>query len=289
MAQTQSSRVLCLVILKAFSVSRRFDPSNQTPIAMTAPRVSVITVAYNSAATITDTLKSVNQQTYPDIEHLVIDGGSSDDTLALVKTHGARVTKLLSEPDCGIYDAMNKGIRLASGDIIGFINSDDFYASPSVLQTVASVFVDPKIQACWGDLCYVKQYNTDQIIRYWQSSSFLPGLFARGWCPPHPTLFVRRQVFERFGMFNLSYRIAADMELMARLIEVHRIQGYYIPQVLVHMRMGGTTNRSLRNIVNQNREIWRALRAHRLAPSLLSFVTRKLISRARQFVRRASA
>ncbi len=252
-------------------------------------KISVITVTYNSAATITDTLKSVEEQTFQNVEHIVVDGGSSDATLKLVSAHGSRVSKLLSEPDQGIYDAMNKGIRLATGDVIGFINSDDFYASSQSLQAVADVFADAKVQACWGDLCYVKQYNTDQIIRYWQSSSFSPGLFARGWCPPHPTLFVRRQVFERIGGFDINYRIAADMELMARLLEVHRIPGQYIPQVLVHMRMGGTTNRSLRNIVNQNREIWRALRAHRLAPSLLPFVTRKLIERARQFVRRASA
>lgn len=250
-------------------------------------RISVITVCFNSAASIADTLESVAAQTYPTIEHIVIDGASTDDTVSIVRSRGGRVAHLVSEPDLGIYDAMNKGIGLATGEVIGFINSDDFYPSPTILETVASAFEDPRIQACWGDLCYVRQHDTSQVVRYWRSSSFQPGLFARGWCPPHPTLFLRREVFERFGAFDLSYPIAADMELMARLIEVQGICGRYIPKVLVHMRLGGTTNRSVRNIVRQNREIWHALKAHRLNPSLPSFIARKLISRGRQYFMRA--
>ncbi len=219
----------------------------------------------------------------------MVDGASSDATLDVVGAHTQSWRHVVSEPDDGIYDAMNKGINLASGDVIGFINSDDFYASPTVLEIVAAAFVDPEVQACWGDLCYVKQHQPSRIVRYWRSSLFLPGAFARGWCPPHPTFFVRREVLERFGAFDLNFRIAADMELMARLIEVHRIRAVYIPQVLVHMRMGGTTNRSLRNILRQNREIWAALKLHRLNPSLPSFIGRKLAARARQFMARPSA
>jgi len=181
---------------------------------------------------------------------------------------------------------MNKGIALARGDIIGFINSDDFYPSADVLQRVAEVFKDRSVEGCYGDLSYVSQGDASSVVRYWRSSPFTPGLFSRAWCPPHPTLFVRRDVYERLGGFDLRYPIAADMELMARFIEVHRIRTVYLNQVLVHMRLGGTTNRSLRNIVQQNREIWRALKAHRLNPSLLSFVGSKLVSRGRQFLAR---
>lgn len=249
-------------------------------------KISIVTVCFNSAAHIADALRSVDRQTWSDIEHLVIDGASTDTTLSVVAAHPQPWRRVVSEPDHGIYDAMNKGIAASTGDIVGFINSDDFYASPTVLATVAAAFADPAVQACWGDLCYVRQDAPEQIVRYWRSSPFRAGLFARGWCPPHPTLFVRREVFARCGSFDLSYRIAADMELMARLIEVHRIRGKYIPEVLVHMRLGGTTNRSVRNIVQQNREIWRALTAHRLRPSVVSFVGRKLLSRGRQFLAR---
>jgi glycosyltransferase involved in cell wall biosynthesis len=249
-------------------------------------KISIITVSRNSVDFIAAALESVNRQTWRNLEHWVIDGASSDATLDVVGAHIQSWRHVVSEPDDGIYDAMNKGIRFATGDVIGFINSDDFYASPTVLESVASMFQDSEVQACWGDLCYVRQLEPSKIVRYWRSSSFVPGSFARGWCPPHPTFFVRREVLERFGAFDLNFPIAADMELMARLIEVHRIRSIYIPHVLVHMRMGGTTNRSVRNIWQQNREIWAALKLHRLNPSLLSFVGRKLLARARQFMSR---
>jgi glycosyltransferase involved in cell wall biosynthesis len=249
-------------------------------------KISIITVAYNSAATIADTLTSVASQSHRDIEHIVIDGASTDNTLDVVRAHGRHLTSLVSEHDQGIYDAMNKGLRLASGDVIGFINSDDLYASAVAIANVVKVFSDPTIDACYGDLCYVKRDDIQSVVRYWRSSDFEPGLFARGWCPPHPTLFVRRKVYEQFGGFDLRYKIAADTELMARLLEVHRIKVHYLPEVLVNMRMGGTTNRNWSNIVLQNREIWRALKVHDLRPSLVGFLTGKLWSRGRQFVTR---
>jgi glycosyltransferase involved in cell wall biosynthesis len=249
-------------------------------------KISVVTVCYNSAAHIADALKSVEMQTWQNREHVIVDGASRDDTMRIVASHTQVWRRAVSEPDQGIYDAMNKGIGLTTGEVVGFINSDDFYASPDVLAKVAAVFEDPGVQGCWGDLCYVRKDQPAQVVRYWRSSEFRPGLFACGWCPPHPTLFLRRSVLEQFGRFDLAYRIAADMELMARLIEVHRIRTKYIPDVLVHMRMGGTSNRSLGNVWQQNREIWRALQVHRLSPSLLSFAGRKLAARARQFLAR---
>jgi glycosyltransferase involved in cell wall biosynthesis len=250
-------------------------------------KISVVTVTWNSAATVADTLRSVNAQTHPDVEHVVVDGGSTDATLAIVRAEGRRVAHIVSERDRGIYDAMNKGIRLATGDVIGLINSDDFYASDDALATVAATFAaEPGLDAVYGDLCYVRPDDTTRIVRYWRSAPFAPGRFARGWAPPHPTLFVRRQVYERHGLFDLDYPIAADFELMARLLEVHRVRVRHLPKVLVHMRTGGTTNRSLRNIVRQNREILRALKRHGLSRSAPGFFVAKLLSRGRQFVAR---
>ena len=249
-------------------------------------KFSVITVSYNSAATITDTLVSVGSQKHAELEHIVIDGGSSDATLAIVKAHGKRVSYAISEPDRGIYDAMNKGICVATGDVVGFLNSDDFYPNADVLSKVADAFADPAIQACWGDLCYVRQDNPKKIARYWKSSVFTPNAFARSWCPPHPTFFVRRNLLDHKGAFDLRYKIAADMELMARLIEVQGISCHYIPSVLVHMRLGGTTNRNLKNIFAQNMEIWAALHQHHLAPSMFQFFFNKFVSRLRQFLTR---
>ena len=249
-------------------------------------KISVITVCYNSDRTIADTLRSVRSQTYSDIEHIIIDGGSKDETLTVVAADAMLNHKLVSEKDEGIYDAMNKGIALCSGDIIGFINSDDFYPSPDVLSHVAKAFETTNADCIYGDLCYVQQYDVSRIVRYWKSCFFKAGLFENGWCPPHPTFFVRRSVYQRLGGFNLDYKIAADVELMARLLAAGRISSSYIPEVLVHMRMGGTTNRNLGNIVKQNLEIRRGLLANGLRFSWPNFVCGKLLARALQFVHR---
>lgn len=250
------------------------------------PKISVITVCYNSQTHIADTLKSVDIQTLQDREHIIVDGASKDNTIDIVAQHSHPTRRVVSEPDKGIYDAMNKGLGLARGDIVGYINSDDFYPTPTVLECVAESFDDPSVDAVYGDLCYVKQHDATAIVRYWRSSPFTPGLFSRAWCPPHPTLFVRRSVYERLGGYDLRFPIAADMELMARYMEVHSIKTLHLSKVLVHMRMGGTTNRSLRNILQQNREIWRALAAHHLQPSPLKFIAGKISSRGRQFFTR---
>lgn len=251
-------------------------------------KISVITVAFNAAQTIDAAMRSVLTQTHPDIEYIVIDGGSTDGTQACVARHASRLAHFVSEPDRGIYDAMNKGIGLASGDVIGFINADDFYASEGALAKVADQFRHPGVDGCYGNLCYVKEFDTQSVVRYWRSSEFRPGFFASGWCPPHPTFFVRRKIYERFGRFDLSYRIAADVELMMRFLEVNHVRARYLPEVLVKMRMGGTTNKSLKNIAKQNGEILRALKMHGLAANPLVFFGKKIISRGRQFVTKPS-
>lgn len=246
-------------------------------------KLSIITVCYNSDKTIGHTLRSVSEQTYGFVEHIIVDGGSKDNTLSVVADEGGHVAKLVSERDNGIYDAMNKGISMATGEIIGFINADDFYASTDVLAKVAAVFNDSSVDVCYGDLCYVGQNDTSTVVRYWKSSDFKPTDFEVGWCPPHPTFFVRREVYDRFGVFDMSYKIAADVELMMRVLEVHKVQFKYIPEVIVKMRMGGTTNRSLFNIIKQNKEILRALRLHGLRSSVVRLLSHKLISRGLQF------
>ena len=249
-------------------------------------KISIITVCYNSEKTIGDTLRSVFEQNYENIEHIIIDGGSTDRTLAVLATAGAHVAKIVSEPDNGIYDAMNKGIALATGDVIGFINADDFYPTPEVLALVASAFESSGADCCYGDLCYVQQDDVSKTVRYWRSAPFSPGLFDRGWCPPHPTFFVRREVCVRLGGFDLSFNIAADFELMMRYLEAAQITSRYIPQVLVKMRLGGITNRSLINIFKQNIEIRRALSNIGRRSSLVGFLFNKLFIRAIQFISR---
>lgn len=248
--------------------------------------ISVITVCYNSAKTIGHTLRSVREQTHGGTQHIVVDGGSEDETLAIIRTEVTNNKILISEKDKGIYDAMNKGIALATGDVIGFINADDFYPSPDVLSKVAAAFESSSADCCYGDLCYVQQNDVSRIVRYWKSCIYKPGLFEKGWCPPHPTFFVRREVYQRLGGFSFDYKIAADVELMARFLATGRITSHYIPEVLVHMRMGGTTNRNISNIFKQNLEIRRGLQANGLRFLWPRFVWNKLCSRASQFVRR---
>lgn len=252
-------------------------------------KVTIITVSYNSELTIRDTIKSVLAQDYSNVEYIVIDGASNDNTMDIIREFGDRIDTVISEPDNGIYDGMNKGIRAASGDVVGFINSDDFYPSSSILTDVMQVFSDPSIDVSYGDLCYVKPDDIHSIVRYWQSSDFIPGSFHHGWCPPHPTFFVRRKIYEQLGLFDLNYQIAADVEIMMRLLEIHNVKAAYLPAVLVHMRLGGETNRSIGNIIRQNQEIWRALKAHGQKPSLFRFISGKVLSRGKQFVVRPSS
>ena len=250
-------------------------------------KITIITVAFNAAETIADTLRSVSEQTYEDIEHILIDGASKDATLSVAKAHGAHLAKCISEPDRGIYDAMNKGIAMATGDVIGFLNADDFYASRDAVKTIAAAFTDPDIDACYGDLLYVSKTNPSSIVRYWRSSIYERGSFRKGWCPPHPTFFVRRKVYEINGGFSLEYKIAADAEIMFRLLEVKRIKATYIPKTIVKMRTGGESNKSIRNVISQNREIIRFMNtSNGKKVSLVYFLWHKTFSKVTQFIAR---
>ncbi len=245
-------------------------------------KISVITVAYNGEKTIADTLDAVAIQTHTDVEHLVIDGASQDGTVEIVRSHANPKIRLLSEPDKGIYDAMNKGLALACGEIVGFLNSDDFYADSTVLAKIASAFQDPAVDACYADLVYVTQDNS-RVVRYWKSKPFIKGDFAKGWCPAHPTFYVRKSVIERLGLFDREFKLAADFEFMVRYLERDKIPAVYIPHVLVRMRLGGATNQSWKNIVLQNKEIFAALRKNGVPFSSMWFVANKVVSRLWQF------
>lgn len=242
-------------------------------------RVSVITVSFNSESTIADTIRSVASQMFPDIEHLVIDGLSNDDTVNVVEANRHPNLVLTSEPDAGIYDAMNKGLTRATGDIIGFLNADDFFSDAEVLTRIAKAFeADPCIEACFGDLVYVTEDNR-KVVRYWKSQPYEMGCFARGWSPAHPTFYIRRSALNRLGQFDLNYRLAADTEFMMRYLERGGVQSRHIPHVQVRMRLGGATNHSWRNIARQNREILQACKKNSIPYSLSSFVFYKLASR----------
>lgn len=245
-------------------------------------RFSIVTAVRNREATIAQAIASVRAQSHAYIEHIVIDGASTDATLAVVEKARHRFMRLVSEPDGGIYDALNKGILLASGDIIGVLHSDDFFAHGQVIEKVAAAFSDPGILAVYGDLDYVSAANQHKIVRHWRSSDFNPGKLRRGWMPPHPTLFLRREVFERHGLYDQSYRIAADYEAVLRYFGREDLRPVYIPEVLVKMRLGGESNRSLGRILRKSREDYRALKTNRIGG--IGALAWKNFSKVPQFV-----
>jgi len=247
-------------------------------------KITIITVCYNSGKTIEETLQSVKAQRYSNVEYIIIDGGSTDNTLEIIQSFRSNIHQIISEPDKGIYDAMNKGIALATGDVIGLLNADDIYANDNVLTHVAKAFQDPMLDACFSDLIYFSSHSPDKVLRYWRGSAFRPGLFAKGWCPAHPTFFVRRGVYDRFGVFDISYKGGNDVELMMRFLEKHRIRSEYLPEVMVKMRAGGVSNNSVKGIVQQNRQILIAAKKLDIAISPWLFILHKVLSRLTQWI-----
>ncbi len=229
-------------------------------------KVSIITATYNSEKTVRDTIECILNQTYKDIEYIIIDGDSKDNTLNIVKSYEGKIDKIISEPDKGIYDAMNKGIQQATGDIIGILNSDDFYASNSVLEEVVQTLKETNADTLYGDLVYVNPENTNKIIRNWKAGSFLKQRFIKGWMPPHPTFFVRKNIYAQFGTFDISFGISADYELMLRFLYKNNISTTYLPKMLVKMRAGGESNFSLQNRLRANKEDRKAWKRNGLKP-----------------------
>lgn len=248
-------------------------------------RLSLITACWNSARTIGDTVRSVNEQSLPDLEYLVIDGASTDDTMAIVAREGRRVTAAVSEPDRGIFDAYNKGIARSTGDVIGFLNSDDFYASPTVLADVMAAFEDETIDVVYGDLTYVDPVNTDKIERVWRSRPPTKANIARGHHPAHPTLFLRRRVYNQAGVFDLGYRQAGDVEFMMRVFHTLDLKWVYLPKIMVRMRSGGATGGNFASLIRQNRAVRKAQVDLGIRYPLVGFALHKIMDRFQQRLR----
>ena len=247
-------------------------------------KISVITATFNSASTIESTLLSIINQDYQNKELIVIDGGSTDETLSIIEKYKSSISIIISEKDNGIYDALNKGISLATGDVIAILHSDDFYIHNKVISNVIETFINFKSDSVYGDLIYVDRFDTNRIIRKWISGNYKHGKFIQGWMPPHPSFFVKKECYDRYGKFNLSLKSSADYELMLRFLHKHKITTVYLNEFLVKMRIGGQSNVSLLNRLKANREDKLAWKLNNIKPAFYTLLfkpLRKLI----QFIR----
>lgn len=246
-------------------------------------KISVITVVFNGEKTIRETIESVLSQDYAEVEYIVVDGNSTDNTVEIVRSFGDRITKFVSEKDQGIYDAMNKGIQLATGDVVGLLNADDIFASPDVLSQVAAAFHDAETDAVYGDLQYFDGTN-GRVTRRWRAGQYRAGLFLWGWMPPHPTFFIRRGWYQKHGGFRLDMGTASDYELMLRMVHKNRAKLGYVQKVLVRMRVGGVSNVSLKNRLSANRNDARAWKVNGMAPYPMTILL-KPFRKILQFIR----
>ena len=245
-------------------------------------KISIITAVYNNKNSILDAVRAVQSQTYTDIEHIIIDGGSTDGTIELITSLSHQPSLFVSEPDSGIYDALNKGISLATGDVIGFMHSDDIFASNAIIAMIADQFANPLVDAVYGNLQYVSKDDPSKVIRYWKSSPFCLKQLYRGWMPPHPTVYLRREVYETYGLFDTSFRIAADYEFMLRIFRDNSRCSVYIPEVFVKMRVGGESN-SVKNYIRKWKEDYRALQRNNIGG--IGVLAIKNLSKLKQFLK----
>ncbi len=248
-------------------------------------KVSIITIAYNSAETIEDTIKSIVTQNYSNLEYIIIDGGSTDKTLSIVDKFKDSITTIVSEPDKGIYDAMNKGVQNATGDIVGILNSDDIYADNKVVSRIVEAIGNK--DSIYADLVYVDRDNTDKVTRYWKSGKYRKGIFKSGWMPPHPTFFIKKSCYNQYGTYNLQLKSAADYELMLRMLHKHNISVAYLPEVITKMRVGGQSNATLVNRIKANKEDKLAWSINDLKPGPLTLIM-KPVRKISQFVKKGN-
>jgi glycosyltransferase len=246
-------------------------------------KVSIIVSVFNNKNTIAAAINSIISQDYDDIECIVVDAGSIDGTIEIIKGFADRINTFISEPDKGIYDGLNKGVSLATGDVIAFLHSDDAYADRSIISAVVDQF-DINIQGVYGDLLYTDKVDMDKIFRYWKSCDFSPSLLSKGWMPPHPTLFLRREVYQKYGTFDTSFKIASDYDFMLRILK-DNIVVKYLPQVVYKMRVGGESNRSIKNILNKSKEDLRAMRKNEINNPFFALFYKNM-SKIMQLVRR---
>jgi len=245
-------------------------------------KVSIVTICYNSGETIRDAIESVIEQDYQNIEYIIVDGKSIDGTLGIVAEYKDNIAKIISEKDKGIYDAMNKGVTAATGDIVGILNSDDLYANKHVISDMVNSIGDA--DAAYADLVYVTRDDTDHITRAWKAGDYKKGMFKKGWMPPHPTFFVRKECYDRHGLYSLELKSSADYELMLRFIHKHEISVRYHPQTIIKMRLGGQSNVSIKNRLAANKEDRNAWKMNGLSPGIANL--RKPLSKIGQFLRK---
>jgi glycosyltransferase involved in cell wall biosynthesis len=248
-------------------------------------RVSIITIAYNSEETITDTIKSVLAQDYDQIEYIVIDGASRDKTMSIVRSYKDQISTIISEPDEGIYDAMNKGVKAATGDLIGILNSDDFYVDSKVVSDIVAALTEQEAEAIYADLEYVDRTATNKVIRHWRAGEYEPNAFRKGWMPPHPTFFLSHKAYREYGCYNTDLRSAADYELMLRMIHKHGVKLGYLPRVITKMRVGGQSNMSVKNRIKANIEDRLAWKLNGLTPGMFTLIMKPL-SKIGQYLKR---
>jgi glycosyltransferase involved in cell wall biosynthesis len=239
--------------------------SLQTQTATQFMKVSIITVSFNSAKTIRQTIDSVLAQDYEDLEYIVIDGASKDGTVEILKSYGDKI-KFISERDKGIYDAMNKGMKMATGEIVGTIGSDDFYPDNKVIGCIMKIFKESETDTLYGDIQFINPDDTDTIVRYWKAGAYHLNNWLKGWMPPHPTFYLKKSLLEKYGYFVTDFKCAGDYELMLRILYKHRATSYYLPQTLMTMRNGGTSTASLKHRYVANMEDRRAWRINQLKP-----------------------
>lgn len=237
-------------------------------------KISVITAVFNRQQTIGRAIQSVQEQSYDDIEHVIIDGASTDGTLKVIEKNRAENSMIISEADNGIYDAINKGIRLSSGDVIGLMHSDDVYVSESVLSKVAKVFSDPLVDAVYGDVVFFRENEPEKHVRRYSSKRFSPAMLAWGLMPAHTSLFIRKRVFDRFGLYKTDYKIAADFEFVARIFSNGKLNAVYLPEVLVRMAIGGVSTGGLKNTLRLNQEVLRACRENKIRTNMLKILSK---------------
>ncbi len=245
-------------------------------------RVSIITASFNNEKTIKKTLESVKNQKYKEIEHIIIDGNSTDNTIKIAKKY-KHIDKIISEKDKGIYYALNKGIQISTGEIIGFLHADDFLANNSIIEKIISVFKNKITDAVYGDLEYVSSNSANKIIRYWKSNQFTEGMLEKGWMPPHPTLYVKKRLYTETGLFNTDYKISADYDFMLRIFS-KKINSEYLPEVIVKMRIGGVSNRNLKTIIQKSKEDLRAIKHNKIGGILC--LLKKNTSKISQFLKK---
>lgn len=240
-------------------------------------KISLITVTYNSEKYLANCIESVQSQTYNNIEHIIIDGNSTDKTISIIKKYESKIAHWVSEPDRGMYDAINKGIALATGDVVGILNSDDMLVSNDVIATIVKTFEKENVDSVYGDLEYVDKVDTNRVFRVWKGKNYNRNLFKMGWMPGHPTFYIKKSLIEKHGVYENHYYTAADYEFMARYLYKHKISSFYLPKMIVKMRMGGASNKNLNQRIRANRRDYLAMKVNNIPMPLVVSILKPLI------------